>query len=92
MIMSKIEPDLTSAIYPTLDEKYKGETPEQKAAREARYAKAMVEFKKQFDAYNANWESQMHATQAGLLTALEDGDHAGDAQALANLESSISAA
>jgi hypothetical protein len=50
-MMAHIEPDLTSANYKTLTEKYKNETAEQREARMKRYELAFERCDKSYDEY-----------------------------------------
>src|SRR5262245_9819559 len=71
LLTSKIEPDLTTTNSPRLPEKFAGETPEQAAARSARYEKAYQEYETQFAAYNASWTRQLHAYRQTAIASLE---------------------
>lgn len=91
-IMGKIEPELTTTIYPTLPDIYKNETPEQKADREARYRKAFVAFDAQFDAYMVDLQARMSQLQQKARRALEALDNETRGENLGQLESLIASA
>ncbi len=91
-LMATIEPELMSANIPVLDDKYVGESEEEKAARYERYSRA-------FDAYDAaydKWKNDMHVVvkdykKTALKTA-EAESRTKDASVLGNLESELSSA
>lgn len=58
-IMAEIEPDLTDAGMPTLSEKYKDETPEQRAARVERYMKAEALCQERMNAAVEDWKTEL---------------------------------
>ena len=89
MLMSKIEPDLTTDQLPLLDEKYKNETPEQAQVRAARYEKAFAEYDKQLAAYLATLEAKVHQYQSTARKSLEHEERAKEEQALTGLEQEI---
>lgn len=91
-IMGEIEPELVSTVYPTLDEKYKNETPDEKAARQARYDKAFVEYERRFALYTNKWNGELRAFQTGVSRALEADDRAEDETIMSQLESAFAAA
>jgi predicted S18 family serine protease len=91
-IMSEIEPELVSTVYKTLDEKYKNETPEEKALRQARYDKAFTEYQRRFQLYTNEWSGKLRTFQTGVVQALEADDRAEDDGVMLQLESAFAAA
>ena len=74
MIMQEIEPELTSYELPTLDEKYKDESPEAAAARAERYNKAFDAYYKRFYEYCSEWGGQFRSFQHAAMRSLEGAD------------------
>ena len=89
-IMGEIEPDLVTATYKTLDEKYAGETQEQALARKERYEKAFVEYKRRFDLYTSEWNGQLRTFQCGVIHALEADDRSEEDALMSQLETAFS--
>lgn len=58
-IMGEIEPDLTSAGKKTLAEKYKDETPEQRALRKVRYQQALARYDEAYEGYMRTLKAQV---------------------------------
>lgn len=58
-IMSGINPELTTAMLPTLAKKYSDETPEQHEKRQERYKKDLIQYKKESAAYMAELRKQV---------------------------------
>lgn len=56
LLMADIEPDLVTSTIPTLEEKYRGESPEDAKKRAERYAKAFVTFEERFQTVVAFWK------------------------------------
>lgn len=90
MIMSKIEVELTTSQLPLLKEKYKDETPEQAAARAARYQKAFEEYDRQYAEYVRTEEEALAAFHRSVTGTLQAVTQQEDAQALTQLESTFS--
>lgn len=88
-IMSQIEPDLTTKVYPTLEEKYKGETPEQNAERKERYIKAVDEYKKRFAQYEMEWDARFRSAQAAVVASIEEIDRDEEDVQMQSLENSM---
>lgn len=63
-IMGQIEPDLTTPQIDHLDEKYKGETDEQRKQRMEAYDKAFVIFEQVFKQVSEQVEQDVHEQQA----------------------------
>lgn len=89
-IMKEIEPDLVSSVMDTLDEKYAGETEEEKAKRMQRYAAAFVEYEKQYQEYMVNKKGEMKAFGRNMNKAIEEDNTSGEADVLQDLESQFS--
>jgi hypothetical protein len=89
-LMGEIEPELTSSVYPTLAEKYKNETPEEKAARDERYTKATAEYEKRLAEYRTDWEASLHTFKNNVTSGLEQGDRKDEQDNMQQLESMIS--
>lgn len=70
-IMSRIEPELTTAQKEKLPELYKNETPEQAKVRAERYAKAFEEYDKQYALYRTTQESSVHKFQRSIMSGVE---------------------
>lgn len=91
-IMWGIEPELLTANLPSLAEKYKDETPEQKKARAERYQKAFAEYDVGYAAYLADQESKVHTFKHNLISSLEHADSEQDQQQLNSLEAAFHSA
>lgn len=91
-IMGKIEPELMTAVLPTLKEKYKDETPEAAKVRAQRYQVAFAEYDKQYAVYLQSQEGTMRSYQMNLGRAVENVARDDEAPKLGDLESAISAA
>jgi hypothetical protein len=91
-IMSQIELELTTEVYPTLEAKYKDETPQQKKERGERYAKAMEEYERQYKEYMLREEGDVRAFKRSAFRAVEDQVGGDDRAKLQNLESSFQSA
>lgn len=91
-IMGPIDPELTTAVLPTLAEKYAAETPEQAAARAARYTAAFAEYERQFQAYGSQWHFQFSQYQHAALASLEHADRSKEEQRLGSVLAQISSA
>ena len=73
-LMSHIEPELVTDVAKTLDEKYKGETPEQHARRMDRYDLAFERYEKSYADYMATLDTQVtrYRREAFAHTELRD--------------------
>lgn len=89
-LMGRIEPDLLTTNIPHLDEKYAGETTEEKAARYKRYEAAYAAY----DAAFQQWIAELHVRAGGYrrdaLRSAEQKDRQQEAAALSSLESQLS--
>lgn len=88
-IMGRIEPELTSAQIPTLEEKYKNETTEEKMARDARYAAASEEFDRQLTAFNAAMSQKVRSSHREAMGSLEQKHRDDEANVMTTIESSL---
>ena len=91
-IMQKIEPELVSAVIPTLKEKYKDETPEAKEARKKRYNNAFAKYQKEFKAYMEKIHEESHKYVLDLRNSMEEKSRAKEEDELSSLESQINSA
>ena len=89
-IMAKIEPELMSAVLPTLTEKYKNETPEQAKSRGERYAKAFEEYDRQYASFVVQLDAKVHAFERQAVASVEKESLKEESSQLSNLESQIS--
>lgn len=88
-IMGGIEPDLTTAMRGTLDEKYKGETPEQNKERLARYNAALVKYDKQYAAYVAQMKGSVRTFEHNARESIEKNARSGEQSMMDTMISSI---
>jgi hypothetical protein len=91
-IMGAIDPELVTSALPTLAATYAAETPEQAAARAARYTAAFAEYERQFQAYGAQWQFQFTQYQRQALASLEHADRTKEEQQLTAVLNQISSA
>jgi hypothetical protein len=77
-IMAEIEPDLTSAIYPTLAEKYAKETEELRQERMSRYERAFAEYDKRYETFLTTVNAETHAVKKEARDAAESKNRAED--------------
>lgn len=88
-LMAAIEPELTTKQVAGLKVKYAGETPEQKEARRARYAKAFAEYERQFSQYVSQRNGALVRAKAEALKSLEDQEKVQDNHDMASLEAQM---
>lgn len=91
MLMSKIEPDLTTDQLPLLDKKYKNEMPDQAQIRAQRYEQAFAEYDKQLAAYLATLEAKVREYQSAALKSVEHEDRAKEERQLSGIEQAMGA-
>lgn len=91
MLMEKIEPDLTTAQLPLLDEKYKNELPVESQARAQRYEKAFAEYDKQLAAYLSTLEAKVREYKSTARKSLERDERTKEEQTLGGLEQAMHA-
>ncbi len=88
-IMKDIEPELLSDNLPLLKEKYANETPEERAARAARYSVAYAEYDKRFMKNCEDWNAQLHTYKRDALHQTEHKLKSKEAAELESIESSL---
>ena len=86
-LMQRIEPELTHDQIPLLDEKYKEETEEQKAARQGRYQRAFAEYDKALEAYMKDLNAHVAVYRKQALKEAETQSAQQEADALSQMES-----
>jgi hypothetical protein len=88
-LMMWIEPELTSAVIPYLDELYKGETPEQAEERRQRYEKAFELCNAYLQQGLRTWKEELHALKNKVLQNAQEKMSAEERQNMADLDHSI---
>lgn len=88
-LMWHIEPELTSGVIPTLEEKYKNETPEQAEARAERYNQAYEKFQKALLAYFDRLNAKIREYGKQALTSLEKIEREEEENVLKQMESDM---
>ncbi len=88
-VMGSIEPDLVSTMAPTLKEKYKDETPEQRQERGERYKKAFALYDTRLKEYEQYWNGEMSVFAHAVHASAEGKSRAEEAAQLSILEQSI---
>lgn len=91
IIMGDIEPDLVSDAAETLDQKYAGESPEQKAGRMARYQAAFAEYDVQYKEYMDAMNAEVNAYRQEALKLTEQNSQKKDETELQSLEAAFAA-
>ncbi len=89
-IISKIEPELTTAQLPLLKDKYKDETPEAAKARAERYAKAFEEYDKQYAVYTAAQQKGIQSYEKQFMQGIQTMEASTEASKLEDISSAIS--
>lgn len=89
-IMSKIEPELTTAQMPLLDKKYAGETEEQTKQRYERYSQAFMTYDEKFREYRRELEQGARNYQRAIMGATEKRMRGEEDTEIANIESQFS--
>lgn len=92
LIMSQIEPELTSSQLPLLQQKYGTEVPELAQARQVRYEKAFAEYEKRFNSWTVQLSTIVHAYQRNAIASAEMNVKAKENDDMAGLEASIASA
>ena len=82
-LMAKIEPVLMTSEIPSLQERYKDETPEQKDARTKRYDAAFAEYEKQYAQYATELQDTFKAFKKEAVK---------ESQAITSLDQQIASA
>ncbi len=88
-LMQSIEPELTTAELPLLDDRYKTETAQQSKERAQRYQRAFAEYDRQLQAYMGDLQAKLHAHQRIALSSAELGAKTEEEEALTAIESNI---
>lgn len=89
-IMGEIEPELISTSLPTLDQKYKNETPAEGAARQEKYKKAFEEYDKRYQEFCQTRDTNLHSYQRKAMASLEKDAQTEENNKLDDIESAIS--
>ena len=89
-IMGQIEPELTSASIPLLEEKYRDETSEEAELRRQRYNKAYEEYDRQYAGFLSQKEVEFQAHKRQAIASIEKEDRKEEEAQLGDLESAIS--
>ncbi len=90
LIMQAIEPELTTDQRSVLDEKYKGETPEQAKERVVRYRKAFEMYDIAYQKYMEELATAVRGYQTALRRDIEQGAKEKDSTGLTSIESALS--
>lgn len=88
-LMILIEPELISANIPLLEEKYKNESPVERAARMQKYQKAMEEYDKRYSALIAALNADVAKMKRDGIAAIEKKSATKEVSVLSNIESAI---
>ena len=91
-LMGKIDLDLVSVSIPHLRQKYRGEVPEERAARFKRYQESFSKFDDAFLDWNADMQLAVSALRHFSLTSAEAKSREEEANVLKSLESQITSA
>ena len=91
-LMSFIEPELVSAVIPTLEKKYRGEDPVRRLARMARYTEAFRRYDKVYDDFIANFRQLTATYQKQAFKTAETNERAAESSDEENLLQQITAA
>jgi len=84
-IMAHVEPELTTEGLKTLEDKYKGETPEQFTERKQRYAQAFDRYDQAYSGYLATLQSQVNRFRQASVDQVEMEDRANENDMLQSL-------
>ena len=88
-IMKHIEPELKSAILPTLEAKYKDEKPKEQEKRKKRYNDAFAKFYEQYETYMADLHARIHSYHTKAMGNIEDYSRGKEAHKLEDIEAAI---
>ncbi len=88
-VMADVEPDLMRANLPTLAEKYKGETEDQRTARAARYAAAYEEWKSHLQQIVSLWKQEVRGYRDMVLKEAKIESKEAEDAALLDISSTI---
>lgn len=90
-LMSKIDMELITVNIPTLDEKYKNESPADQVLRLKRYQTAYAEYDKAYAAWIQTLQGAVQTYRRHALRSAEERDRAGETQAMTELDAAIAA-
>lgn len=91
LLMSKIEPELTSEGMKTIGEKYKNETPEQSNARRAHYRDALAKYDVAYTEYLQDLKRKTDHYRRDSYAQVESEDRTSDTQSLSAFNFSLAA-
>ncbi|MFA5799546.1 MAG: hypothetical protein WC840_01135 [Candidatus Peribacteraceae bacterium] len=89
LLMSKIEPDLTTEQFQKLKQKYPEETNEEKQMRLKRYKKALEEYDRAFAEYVTGLYESVHNYRKSARKYVEDMAHDSEEKTLLQVEKQI---
>ncbi len=89
-LMFGIEPDLVTVRLPLLEQKYRGESPEEHAARMERYQRAYEEYDRKALEWMAKFRMLVTAYRKEALSRAESREQSKEATLLADIESQLS--
>jgi hypothetical protein len=89
IIMSHIEPELTSEGLKAIDAKYASETPEDKQARRKRYEQAFVRYEQAYQGYMATLNEQVQRFYRQSFTHIEQEDRQREGGDLSAIEAQL---
>lgn len=92
LLMGPIEPELLSTSLPTLNEKYKDETPEEAETRKNRYNAAFAKYHEAEKACFADLEEKVRSYEREALRSVEEASRKDEGMALVELEAQLNAA
>lgn len=88
-IMGPIEPELTTSVFPTLEEKYMNETPDQKVERLKRYKNAVNLFLEEYERFTQFEHAQMLLQREDVMEIAKRMTSSKAAGQIDNLKSTI---
>jgi len=91
-IMGKIEPELTTAMLETLEEKYRDESTEEHQMRMARYDVAFAEYDKQYGSFLMRLKVRADACRKSARKSSEEADSAQENEHVTELLTEIAQA
>ncbi|PIR50809.1 hypothetical protein COU78_04505 [Candidatus Peregrinibacteria bacterium CG10_big_fil_rev_8_21_14_0_10_49_24] len=89
MLMAEIEPELLLETIPSLDAKYKGESPEEHKERMKRYKAAYKKFDTQLAEFMGKVKNETRVSKRAALHKQELSDRASEKQDLINIEAAF---
>ena len=91
LVMHEIEPELTTAVLPTLEELYKDETDAEYAVRKERYANAMKEYARRVEHITEEWKKTLHESKKAIVANYQKQSTEQKGSILSDLEDEIDA-